>query len=113
MSARKQLLKAPPFAVEQAIRKFGANIRTARLRRNLSIADVAARIGANRRVVADAEKGKLSTGIAVYVALLWALDLLKHFDDVADPAKDSEGLAMAMTRERSRAKQSVSLNDDF
>jgi ribosome-binding protein aMBF1 (putative translation factor) len=113
MSARKHLLKSPPFAVEEAIKRLGANIRTARLRRNLSAAEVAAKIGANRRVVADAESGKLSTAIAVYVALLWALDLLRHLDGVADPSKDSEGLALAMTRERSRAKQRVSVDDDF
>ena len=113
MSARKHLLKTPPYAVEGAIKRLGANIRTARLRRNLSTAEVAEKIGTNRRVVADAENGKLSTAIAVYVALLWALDLLSHFDGIADPSKDSEGLALAMTRERSRAKRNVSLDDDF
>jgi transcriptional regulator with XRE-family HTH domain len=113
MSARKHLLKTPPYAVEGAIKRLGANIRTARLRRNLSTAEVAAKIGTNRRVVADAENGKLSTAIAVYVALLWALDLLGHFEGIADPSKDSEGLALAMMRERSRAKRNVSLNDDF
>ena len=113
MSAKQHLLKSPPYAVEEAITRLGANIRIARLRRNLSLADVAAKIGTNRRVVADAENGKLSTAIAVYIAMLWALDLLGHIEKVADPATDSEGLALAVARERSRSKQNTALDDDF
>jgi ribosome-binding protein aMBF1 (putative translation factor) len=113
MSAKKHLLKSPPYAVEETIKRLGANIRIARLRRNLSAADIAAKIGTNRRVVADAENGKLSTAIAVYVALLWALDLLDHLEKVADPGADSEGLALALARERSRSKQNTALDDDF
>ena len=44
-------------------------LRTARLRRNLTIQDVADKIGTGPRAVADTEKGKSSTGIVVYVAL--------------------------------------------
>ena len=34
--------------------------------------EVAQRIGTGRRAVRDAERGKASTGVAVYAALLWA-----------------------------------------
>ena len=113
MTARNPLLKAPPYPVEQALKRLGANLRTARLRRNLTINDVAQKIGAGRRAVMDAEKGKPSTGIAVYVALLWVFDLLSLFEDVADPAKDAEGQALARSKERSRARISGELDDDF
>ncbi len=68
------LLEAQPYPVEQALQKLGANLRKARLRRHLTIDDAAEKIGTGPRAVSDAERGKASTGIAVYAALLWAYD---------------------------------------
>jgi transcriptional regulator with XRE-family HTH domain len=113
MSARNPLLTAPPFPVEQALKRLGANLRTARLRRNLTVEEAAQKIGAGTRAVTDAEKGKPSTGIAVYVALLWAFDLLDQLNEVADPAKDPEGRSLALAQERSRARHKDDLNNDF
>ena len=104
MTTQSKLLAAPPYAVEQALKRLGANLRTARLRRNLRIADVAQKIGTGLRVVADAERGKRSTGIAVYAALLWALDLLHQLEDVAAPEQDEEGQTLALANERARAR---------
>ena len=74
MAGRNPLLAAPPPQVEQALERLGKNLKTARLRRNLRIKDVARRIGTGTRAVTDAERGKPSTGAAVYVALLWTFD---------------------------------------
>mgnify|MGYP001612705797 CR=1 FL=1 len=113
MTARNQLLTATPYHVEQTLKRLGANLRTARLRRNLTIAQLAERIGTGERAVADAEKGKPSTGIAVYMALLWALDLLEHMADVAAPERDDEGQTLALARERGRARPKAELANDF
>ena len=86
MSAKNTLIKAPPYPVEQAIDRLGANLRTARLRRNLTIEEVGEKIGTGPRAVSDEEKGKVSTSIAVYTALLWAYDMLGPMVDLADPA---------------------------
>ena len=113
MSARNPLLTAPPYPVEKALKKLGANLRTARLRRNLTIQEVAEKIGTGPRVVSDAEKGKASTGIVVYIALLWTFDLLDQFADVADPGKDEVGQALSLASERSRARSTGELDNDF
>jgi transcriptional regulator with XRE-family HTH domain len=113
MTARNKLLTAPPYAVEQSLKRLGANLRTARLRRNLTIEDMAAKIGTGQRAVADAEKGKPSTGVAVYAAVLWALDLLDQMADVAAPEKDEAGQALAFSRERARARPRAGLDNDF
>ena len=113
MTARNKLLAAPPYAIEQSLKRLGANLRTARLRRNLTIDDMAEKIGTGARAVADAEKGKPSTGIAVYAAMLWALDLLKQMVDVAAPEKDEEGQILALSRERARARPRTGLDNDF
>jgi transcriptional regulator with XRE-family HTH domain len=113
MTARTKLLIAPPYAVEQTLRTLGANLRTARLRRNLTLEEIAQKIGTRRAVVADAEKGKPSTAIAVYMAILWALDLLEPMAAVAAPESDLEGRALALARERSRARPKTGLDDEF
>ena len=105
MARKNALTEAPPYAVEQAIKRLGGNLRTARLRRNLTIEDVAGKIGTGPRAVSDAERGKVTTGIAVYTALLWADDLLGPMRNLADPARDEEGLTLSMQRERARARE--------
>ncbi|MDR0875998.1 MAG: helix-turn-helix transcriptional regulator, partial [Clostridiales Family XIII bacterium] len=92
MPKTSKLSKAPPFAVEDSLIKLGRNLRTARLRRNMTIAEAAEKIGAGVRAVSDAEHGKATTAISVYVALLWAYDLLADFGEVGDPLQDEEGL---------------------
>jgi transcriptional regulator with XRE-family HTH domain len=113
MSARNPLLTAPPYQVEQALKTLGANLRTARLRRNLSIEDIAEKIGVGRHVVADAEKGKPSTGIAIYAGLLWALGLAEQLARVADPDADEEGRLLARQRERVHARSPRAIDNDF
>ena len=113
MTARTPLLTSTPYAVEQALKTLGANIRTARLRRNLSLQEVAEKIGVERHTVSAAEKGKPSTGIAIYAATLWVLGLIDQLAEVAEPARDEEGTTLSLSRERSRARASTGLSDDF
>ncbi|MCU7917979.1 MAG: helix-turn-helix transcriptional regulator [Candidatus Thiodiazotropha sp. (ex Epidulcina cf. delphinae)] len=113
MPARNILSSAPPYPVEQALKRLGANLRTARLRRNLTIKEIADKIGTGPRAVMDAEKGKPSTGIVVYTALLWAYGLLEPFSELADPAADEEGLTLELKNGRVRARPRTELDNDF
>jgi len=113
MPARNALLNAPPYQVEKALKKLGNDLRTARLRRRLLIQDVAEKIGTSRYVVADAEKGKASTGIAVYAALLWTYGFIERLTDIVDPAKDEEGMARSLHGMRARATRRRTLDNDF
>ncbi len=113
MSRKNQLLETPPYAIEQSLKKLGSDLRTARVRRKLTIADVANKIGAGIRAVSDAEKGKASTGVGIYLALLWAYDLLEHMNKVADPVCDSEGQRLALSREKIRVRHSSTLSGEI
>ena len=113
MAARNPLLAAPPHTVEAALKRLGANLRTARTRRNLTVVEVAEKIGTGRRAVMDAEKGQPSSSIAIYAALLWAYDLIGQLDEVADPLHDERGQALALAHERKRARKAAGLSDDF
>jgi transcriptional regulator with XRE-family HTH domain len=113
MVAQNKLQRAPPYPVEQALKRLGDNLRTARVRRKLTIEDVADRIGTGPRAVMDAEKGKPSTGVVVYSALLWLYDLLQPLSELADPLKDKEGLALEAAKAPLRARKSGGLDNEF
>ncbi len=113
MTAKNILIQAPPYPVEKNIKRLGANLRIARLRRNMTIEEAGEKIGTGPRAVSDAEKGKVSTGIAVYTALLWAYNLLGPMSELANPALDEEGLSLSLSEERTRARAKEDLDDDF
>jgi transcriptional regulator with XRE-family HTH domain len=113
MANKNPLLEAPPYQVEQALKRLGENLRTARTRRKLTIEEVAEKIGAGRRAVMDAEKGKASTAAGIYAGLLWAYDLLGPLGELADPAKDEQGLTLASANEKTRVRKSKGLSGDF
>ncbi len=113
MKSRNTLLSSPPLPVEQALKRLGADLKTARVRRNLTIAKVAEKIGTGPRAIIDAEKGKPSSGVGIFVALLWAYDLLEQLGSVADPGRDETGQVLALSRERKRPHATGGMDNDF
>ena len=113
MSRKNALTASPPLMVENALREFGGRLRAARLARNLTIAAVAEKIGTGRRAVSDAELGKPGVSGAVYVALLWAYDLMEELKTLADPARDVVAQANLRSRERARSSPRGALDNDF
>lgn len=108
-----KIAKDPPSAVEKSLKRLGTNIRTARLRRKLRLEDLAERIGTSRFALSDAEKGKTTTSIVIYVGALWALGLLKDLERIADPDRDEEGKLLERSRAPKRAGQKRVLDNDF
>jgi len=48
-----------------------------------------------------------------YAALLWVYGLLDGFGQLADPARDVEGMTLARSGERVRARTAELLDNDF
>jgi hypothetical protein len=113
MTKSSRITGTPPGAVADALKRLGRNIRIARVRRKLRIADVADRIGTSRFTVADLEKGKPSTSAAAYLGALWALGLLDQMTDLADPDRDEEGKVLESARSPKTAPRRRSLDNDF
>ena len=91
MTRVSKIADAPPYAVETALQTLGANLRTARLRRGLTIEEMGQKVGVGRRAVMDAEKGKPATAIGIYAGLLSALDLIEQLGGGAGARRGGAG----------------------
>jgi transcriptional regulator with XRE-family HTH domain len=103
----------PPAAVTQAVQRLGANIATARLRRQWRQQDLADKAGITRATLVGIEQGKPGTGIGAYVAVLWALNLHGDVAMLAAPDRDLEGQTLEAARLPERARDMNKLSDDF
>lgn len=62
---------------------LGERLRLARLRRRMSLAELAARVGVTRQTLARLEHGDVSTSLAVLVRVLGVLGLEEDLDGIA------------------------------
>lgn len=76
-----------PRKLEENMKVVGEQIRLARLRRNLSRAQVAERAMCSELTEARVEKGTPTVAIGIYLRILYALQLE---DDVLSIAKDDK-----------------------
>lgn len=113
MTRLSKIAVSPPAAVAEALARIGRNIRTARLRRRMTIEALAERVGITRRTMGDVERGKATTAVAAYLGALWALGLIVQMRDVADPDGDEEGKALESARRPGTAPKRQALDDDF
>lgn len=78
-----------------ALERLGQDIRGARLRRGIAIADLAVRSGTSPSSIARLEKGDSGVGIGTLADVLVALGLIERLSDLVDIRKDDLGLALA------------------
>jgi transcriptional regulator with XRE-family HTH domain len=86
----------PSAAVRKALSKLGGDLRDARRRRRLPMAVVAERAFTSRSTLQRVEEGDPSVSMGIYAAVLNALGLLEGLGQLADPAMDSVGQALAI-----------------
>ena len=76
-----------PRKLEQKMHTVGEQIKLARLRRNLSVVQVAERATCSPLTVSRIEKGIPTVAIGIYLRVLYALQL---DDDILSLAKDDK-----------------------
>ena len=86
-----------PRKLEQKMRIVGEQIKLARLRRNLSIVQVAERATCSPMTISRIEKGTPTVAIGIYLRVLYALQL------------DEDILLLAQKDEMGRALQDLAL----
>jgi hypothetical protein len=88
----------PSTVVRRSLRKLGHDLRDARRRRGLPAGVVADRAFTSRPSLQRIEKGDPAVSIGIYAAVLQALGLLEGLSLLADPGRDTVGLALAADR---------------
>jgi transcriptional regulator with XRE-family HTH domain len=81
--------------VRRVLRKLGADIREARLRRRIQTAVMADRVQVSRPTLWKLEQGDPSVGIGAYATALYVLGMVDGLADVADIANDAMGRRLA------------------
>lgn len=102
------------YEAVNALAGLGANLKTARLRRNLTLEEVANRIGVHRTTLAQAERGDPTVMAGTYMAAIWVYGLTGQVADLAAPDRDQEGQALEAASSRQRARPSSGgMSNDF
>ena len=101
--SRKPKAVVPPEAAE-ALAELGKRLRQARLRRNLTLEDVASRLGIHRETLSLVERGSLSASLSTVAGALWIFGLLADLDEVAAPGRDEIGQSLEAIQSRQRAR---------
>jgi hypothetical protein len=83
----------PPAALS-ALRKLGADLQLARLRRKESLASWAARIGTSVPTLMRMEAGEAGVGMGLYVTALWLVGRSGALADLAAPEHDRGALEL-------------------
>ncbi len=95
----------PSFAVEEALRTLGSNIKTARLRRRLPQSVVAERSGISLNTLSKIENGDCGVSIGNVAAVLQSLGDQAPFASIFASETDTTGLMLEERRLPRRARQ--------
>ncbi|OOG65292.1 transcriptional regulator [Sinorhizobium sp. A49] len=79
---------------KSALKRLGQDVRNARLRRGIAVADLAVRAGTSPSSIARLERGDPGVAIGTLADVLVVLGLLERLADLVDIRKDDLGLAL-------------------
>lgn len=88
----------PSFAVQTALKHLGHNIRVARKKRRMSVADFCERLGVTDKTLAKLEAGNGGVRLETFGMALLVLGELHRLDEILDPANDVTGLMLDYSR---------------
>jgi transcriptional regulator with XRE-family HTH domain len=87
-----------------ALERLGHDVRSARLRRGVAVADLAVRAGTSPSSVTRLEKGDPGVAIGTLADVLVVLGLADRLADLIDIRKDDLGLALAAEHQPRRGR---------
>lgn len=91
-----------------ALERLGQDIRNARLRRGIAVADLAARAGTSPSSISRLEKGDRGVAIGTLADVLVVMGLVERLADLVDIRKDDLGLALEAERLPRRGRSHAS-----
>jgi transcriptional regulator with XRE-family HTH domain len=109
MAAEKTL----PAQVSERVDNLGHRVRVARVRRGMSIAELAAKAGVNRITLNALELGRPGVSLGAFVTVLWALGLDETLEGLANPDADMHGKTLEASRRPKRVRKSRKPTDEY
>ncbi|MDE0212149.1 MAG: helix-turn-helix transcriptional regulator [Boseongicola sp.] len=98
-------------AVMHALRCMGRNIRIARKRRRIPVADFAARLGVSSPTVLRLERGEPGVSVGCLAQALRALGELHRLEEFLDMADDDAGLMLEVAELPQRIRSRCAPDD--
>jgi DNA-binding XRE family transcriptional regulator len=83
-----------PLPAARALRKLGADLRDARIRRRIPMAIMAQRASISRTTLTKVEKGDPGVQLGIYATVLFVLGLVNRISELADIRNDKAGLEL-------------------
>ena len=80
-----------PLPVNKALKKLGADLKEARIKRRLTMALVEERAGITHITLTKAEKGEASVSIGIYAKIMFVLGMIDNLYNLAEPDNDTIG----------------------
>lgn len=99
--------KLIPLPVERTLKKFGKDIRIARIKRGFTLEMMAERIGIHRSTYGKMEKGDSLVGLGAYATALFVLGFGTPLSNLIDQRSDDSGLLLDLEKlpKRVRSKK--------
>lgn len=107
----QEIIRSLPLEVLKSVELLGERIRIARLRRQLTMDELAKACGIGRRTLYRIENGEPGAAIGSLLTVLWKLGLLDTVRAVADPDDDEHGKILEAARRPQRVRVPAPDND--
>ena len=95
-----------PISVQTALRKFGSDIRVARIRRRVPMQLMATRVSISRSTLARVERGDPGVGLGTYAIILDELGIGERVASLAEVSSDRIGQRLEEQRLPKRVRLS-------
>lgn len=80
-----------PIPVNKALKKLGADLKEARIKRRLTMALVEERAGITHITLSKVEKGDAGVSMGIYAKVMFVLGLIDNIYNLAEPNNDTIG----------------------
>ena len=94
-----------PLPVKRALTKLGDDIKSARLRRRISMTLMAERAFISRSTLQKVEQGNPGVSLGIYATVLFILGMSDRLASLVDAATDSVGLQLEEERLPKRVRR--------
>ncbi len=95
-----------------SLKEIGRLLAEARKRRAMSVVELAARVGVDRRTLGQLEKGSPKVSVGIFFQVLSALNLLRGIEEIVRPENDLEAMSVNVRRARRHQAPQKKISDE-